>query len=121
LLSDLFEAEGRAPGPAPAWTAGLHALAARGYEVTLLHVLAPEEVEPGLAGDLKLLDSETGAAVEVTADAGLLARYRRGLAAWREELGRFCGARGMHYVPIETTLPIEDLLFAWLRQRGVLR
>ena len=134
LLSDLFDA-GRAGGTAraggtvgagesaaaPPWTAGLHALAARGYEVTLLHVLAPDEVEPELAGDLKLLDSETGAEVEVTADASLLERYRRGLAEWQEGLGRFCGARGMHYVPVETTLPAEELLFAWLRQRGVLR
>lgn len=121
LLSDLFEAGGHAPGPAPAWTAGLHALAARGYEVTLLHILSPDEVEPPLEGDLKLIDSETGAGVEVTADAGLLERYRRDLAAWQEKLGRFCGARGMHYVPLETTLPIEELLFAWLRQHGVLR
>jgi uncharacterized protein (DUF58 family) len=128
LLSDLFDA-GRAGSTTPAaasdaappWTAGLHALAARGYEVTLLHILAPDEVEPELAGDLKLLDSETGAGVEVTADAGLLERYRRGLAAWQEGLGRYCGARGMQYVPVETTLPAEELLFAWLRQRGVLR
>lgn len=118
LLSDLFDA-GRASGTA--WTGGLHALAARGYEVTLLHILSPDEIEPDLAGDFKLLDSETGAEVEVTADAGLLQRYHQGLAAWQEELGRFCGARGMHYVPVETTLPAEELLFAWLWQRGVLR
>jgi hypothetical protein len=49
-----------------------------------------------------------------------LQRYREGLAAWREELRRFCGARGMHYVPVETSLPFEELLFALLRQRGVL-
>jgi hypothetical protein len=27
----------------------------------------------------------------------------------------------MHYVPVDTSIPLEELLFAWLRQRGVLR
>jgi uncharacterized protein (DUF58 family) len=112
LLSDLLD-EG--------WADGLRALASRGFEVTLLHILAPDEVNPELAGDLKLLDIETGAEVEITADYDLLGRYQDGLAAWREELRRFCGARGMHYVPVETSVPFEELLFALLRQRGVLR
>jgi len=112
LFSDLLD-EG--------WADGLRALAWRGFEVTVLHILAPDEVAPELSGDLKLLDIETGAEVEVTADPDLLQRYRDGLASWQEELRRFCGARGIHYVPIETSVPFEELLFAWLRQRGVLR
>jgi uncharacterized protein (DUF58 family) len=133
LISDLFET---APVPAdrPAsqarpWADGLNALAARGFEVTVLHVLAPDEVDPGAAPwldegpgrDFRLLDSESGAAVEITADPDLLERYRRGVDAWQEEIRRFCGARGMHYVPVETSVPIEELLFAWLRHRGVLK
>ncbi len=113
----------------PGWAEGLRALASRGFDVTTLHILAPDEVNPetsdwlsgGPSGDFKLRDVETGAEVEITADYDLLERYRNGLAAWREELRRFCGARGMHYVPVETSLPFDELLFAWLRQRGVLR
>jgi uncharacterized protein (DUF58 family) len=115
LVSDLLE------GAPPGAGEGLNALAARGFEVTVLHVLAPDELRPELAGDLKLRDLETGAEVEITADEGLLRRYREGLAAWQDDLRRFCGARGMHYVPVETTLPLEELLFAWLRQQAVLR
>jgi uncharacterized protein (DUF58 family) len=120
LVSDLLE-EG--------WQEGLRALAARGFEVTVLHVLAPDEVDPeqaawlgeGASRDLKLRDVESGAEVEITADYETLQRYRQGLAAWREEIGRFCGARGIQYVPVETSVPFEELLFALLRQRGVLR
>jgi hypothetical protein len=125
LFSDLFDTT---PQPSnlptfqsPGWTDGLRALAWRGFEVTVLHILAPDEVNPDLSGDLKLLDVESGAEVEITADYDLLQRYRDGLAAWQEELRRFCGARGMHYVPVETSVPFEELLFAWLRQRGVLK
>jgi uncharacterized protein (DUF58 family) len=112
LLSDLMD-EG--------WADGLRALAARGFEVTVLHVLSPDEVNPQLVGDLRLHDVESGAEVEITADYDLLQRYREGLAAWQEELRAFCAARGMHYVPVETSTPFETLLFALLRQRGVLK
>jgi uncharacterized protein (DUF58 family) len=119
LLSDLLD---------DGWADGLRDLAARGFEVTVLHVLSPDEVDPGASSwlstaptrDFKLLDVETGLEVEITADFETLQRYREGLAVWREELRRFCGARGMHYVPIETSLPFEELLFALLRRRGVL-
>lgn len=117
------------PGPAllfsdlldDAWLEGLRSLAGRGFEVTVVQVLAPDEVNPDLNGDLKLLDSESAAAVEITADYDLLERYRKGLQDWREELRRFCIARGMHYVSLETSLPFDELLFAWLRRQGVLR
>jgi uncharacterized protein (DUF58 family) len=120
LISDLLE-EG--------WQEGLGALAARGFEVTVLHVLSPDETDPGQAAwlgegasrDLKLLDVESGAEVEITADYETLQRYRQGVAAWQGELARFCGARGIPYVPVETPVPFEELLFALLRQRGVLR
>jgi uncharacterized protein (DUF58 family) len=120
LFSDLLDER---------WPDGLNALAARGFEVSVLHLLAPEEVNPGMSpwlnaaatGDFKLRDVESGAEVEITADYELLERYRRGLADWQEELRRFCGARSMVYVPVETSLPLDDLLFAWLRRRGVLK
>jgi uncharacterized protein (DUF58 family) len=112
LLSDLMDDD---------WANGLNALAARGFDVSVLHILSPDEVNPNLTGDLKLLDSETKAAVEITGEYDLVERYRKGLADWQEELRRFCGARGMHYAPIETSIPIEDLLFARLRKHGILR
>ncbi|MGD8792757.1 MAG: DUF58 domain-containing protein [Anaerolineae bacterium] len=132
LLSDLFDTAPQPAPPSPAGSpvlAGLNSLAARGFDVTLLHVLAPDEADPGRAAwlgqgpsvDFRLLDSESGAGVEITADYDLLQRYRDGLAAWQAELRRFCGARGIYYVPVETSLPLEDLLFAWLRRWGVLR
>jgi uncharacterized protein (DUF58 family) len=112
LLSDLMD---------DAWADGLNALAARGFDVSVLHILSPDEVNPSLTGDLKLLDSETKAEVEITGEYDLIERYRKGLADWREEIRRFCSARGIQYAPIETSTPIEELLFARLRKHGILR
>jgi uncharacterized protein (DUF58 family) len=112
LLSDL-ENDG--------WMEGLRALASRRFEISVLHILAPDEVEPQMSGDLRLVDSEDHSEVEITADYDLLSRYKAGLSAWQEELHRFCTARGMLYIPLQTSLPLEDLLFAWLEKQGVLR
>ena len=112
VLSDLMD---------DGWLDGLRELSLRGFEVSLVHILAPDEADPQLEGDLKLLDVEGGSPVEITADYDLLARYRQNLAAWQAELRDFSRRRGMHYIPLVTTLPLDQLLFAWMRQRGVLR
>ena len=112
LLSDLMD---------DSWAVGLTALAARGFDVSVVHILSPDEISPDLTGDLKLLDSETKVEVEITGEYDLIERYRKGLADWQEELRRFCAARAMQYAPIETSIPIEELLFARLRKHGILR
>jgi uncharacterized protein (DUF58 family) len=112
VLSDLMD---------DGWLDGMRELALRGFEVSLVHILAPDEADPQLEGDLKLLDVEGGPAVEITADYDLLARYRQNLAAWQANVKDFSQRRAMHYIPLVTTLPLDQLLFTWMRQRGVLR
>lgn len=124
-----YAASSRRPGPLlvfsdlmdDGWLDGLRDLTAGGYEISLVHILAPEEADPQLEGDLKLLDSEGGQAVEITGDYDLLSRYRQNLAVWQEQVKDFSQRRRMHYVPLVTTLPLDQLLFAWMRQRGVLK
>jgi hypothetical protein len=120
ILSDLLEPIHQSANPL-FHKSPFDALVAKGFEVTLLHILSPEEINPDLIGDLKLIDSENGAEVEITADYDFLERYRSGFGAWQAELRNFCGVRGMNYIPLETTLPLEELLFAWMRQYSVLK
>jgi uncharacterized protein (DUF58 family) len=122
-----YLARARHPGPlllisdllGPGWESGLRALASRRFEVIVLHVLSPQEVSPGLEGDLRLVDSENGAAVEITADYDLLQRYRSRVAAWQDHLRQTCAALGAHYVFIETTTPLEELVLAYLRRYDI--
>ncbi len=111
LISDLLD---------PSWEEGLTALFARRFDVLVLHVLAPQEVDPDVEGDLELVDSETGHSVEITADYDLLARYRDSLNAWRAQIRDFCVRREMSYVFVETTTPLRELLLAHLRLHAVL-
>jgi len=113
LISDLFSPAG--------YVEGLTALAAWGYEVAVIHVLAPDEVEPPLAGDLRLLDVETGQPQDVTIDGRMRALYRARLAAWRDEIQATCRARDVHYVPVETDVPFDRVVLYDLRRVGLLK
>ena len=113
LVSDLFSPAG--------YQAGLGHLQGRGYEVGVLHLLAPDELDPPLAGDLRLIDVETGAPQDITLDGGLRDLYRRRVAAWRDEIEAYCLKRGMHYVPVSTGTPWDELVLYTLRRRGLIR
>ncbi|MBE2197046.1 MAG: DUF58 domain-containing protein [Anaerolinea sp.] len=113
VLTDLLSPNG--------YQEGLNALQARGYEVGIIHLLSPDEVQPPLSGDLKLLDVETGAEAEITLDATTLALYRERLGSWLAEIGVYCARRHIHYIPITTDLPWEKLVMQTLRVKGVLK
>jgi len=119
IFSDLFETD--VSSPPRLLASSFTPLLARRFEISLIHLLSPDEVDPPLTGDLRLLDAESGHAVEITADYESLARYKAGLAAWQTEIREWCGQRNIAYVPVTTDTPFEEFIFAFLRQRGILK
>lgn len=98
---------------------GLTALTGRGFQVTAIQVLAPEEWTPDKYGDLKLVDSETGAPQEIT-----FGKYR--LKAYQQTVRRFCGrlkerceSRGVRYFQATSETPLQTLLLKQLRAARV--
>lgn len=67
VLSDFLDAS--------PFDAAITRAASAGHDVVLVQVLAREELEPDLDGDLALEDAETGAVVEVTVDARAIEAY----------------------------------------------
>jgi uncharacterized protein (DUF58 family) len=113
LISDLLSPNG--------YQDGLNALQSRGYEVGLIHLLSPDEVEPPVSGDLKLVDVETGQDAEITLDPTTLNQYRERLREWQSEIANYCAGRGVHYIPVTTDLPWEQLVMQTLRIKGVVK
>lgn len=111
LLSDLLD---------PGADRVIRELAATGSEVIVLHVLSPEELDPTLEGDVRLVDVESGDGIDVTVDLATIDDYKGRLAAWQEGFADLAAKRGVSYVPISTDLPLADLVFAELRRRRVL-
>lgn len=112
LLSDLLS---------PSWERALAKLAGRSGEVAVLHTLSPQELRPALGGDVRLIDRETGAAVSVTLNNDAIRLYGQRLDEWRGSVESFCSRHGMCYVPIDTSQPIETVVFDLLRRRGLVR
>lgn len=124
-----FMQTARTPGPLllcsdlldPGWKDALSALSSRPFEITVMHTLAPQELEPELDGDFKLVDVEGGPAVEISADLDLLRRYREHLATWRAEIESFCNGRNIAYFPVNTAVPVEEFVLSQMRRRGALK
>jgi uncharacterized protein (DUF58 family) len=110
LISDLFD---------PNVERAISELAGTRCEVAVLHTLSADELDPPLEGDLRLVDRETGDAVNVTADLYTLDAYRARLATWQARLDEVSTKRRVAYLPTPTTLPLADLVFAELRRRQV--
>ena len=110
LLSDLLD---------PSSERVLRELAATGSELIVLHVLSPDELDPQLEGDLKLVDSESGERIDVTVDLATIDDYKARLGAWQDALADLATKRRASYVPLSSDVNLNDLVFAELRRRRV--
>ena len=113
LLSDMLSPSG--------YLMGLNAVQSRGNEVSLIHLLSPDEAEPPALGDVKLVDSETGQTSEITLDAQTRVQYKQRLQAWQAEIATHCHGRGVHYIPLITDQSWEKIILTTMRQQGMLK
>jgi hypothetical protein len=90
-------------------------------DVYVLHVLAAEEVNPSMTGDLQLVDVEDGDVADVTISAPLLARYKTNLDAFCASAKDFCTRRGMVYMFTDNQMSFETLVLSWMRKRGLVK
>lgn len=113
ILSDFLDKGGYADG--------LRYLLARELDLYVIQVLSPQEIDPALAGDLKLVDMEDGDTAEVTISRPLLDKYKATLQAYCTELKNHCTRRGITYLFTSTRVPFDTLVLSCLRQRGLIR
>jgi uncharacterized protein (DUF58 family) len=111
VLSDFLDPAG--------YEVGLNALIGRGFQVNAIQILAPEELNPGTYGDLRLVDSETGVMQEVTFGKYRLKAYQQTVQNFCQRLREFCSGRGMSFFSVSSEMPLEQLLLKQLRQAEV--
>jgi uncharacterized protein (DUF58 family) len=109
LISDLLDPAG--------YERGIRALLERRFDVHVLHLLDPEEMNPTLGGDMQLIDSETGELRDLTVDAEALRDYRDRLRAFLERAESFCRTHEIGYHRVVTDTPVEAFVVAQLRGR----
>lgn len=113
VLSDFLDPAG--------YEAGLSALLGRGFQVDVIQILAPEELSPTTFGDLRVVDSETGAEEEVTFGRHRLKTYQRTVQNFLQRLREYCKARGINCFTVTSDTSLQDLLLRQLRQAEVWR
>ncbi|MFG0263301.1 MAG: DUF58 domain-containing protein, partial [Novipirellula sp. JB048] len=98
LLTDLMDKQG--------YEAALRMLIGRRMDVFVMHILSPEEIEPPLRGDRKLIDVEDRDEAEITLNSHVLTKYRETVNAFIAEAKRFCAKRSIVYLPVRTDTPV---------------
>jgi uncharacterized protein (DUF58 family) len=119
VISDFLAGD---PDTGPAdWGPALAGLRTRRQEPVLWQVLSPDEEQPRLAGDFKLVDAESGRHRELTITPGVLAEYDRALHALRSRLRQAAAAAGGRLVHSDSAADLEATMLAGLRAGVVKR
>lgn len=113
LLSDFFDPSG--------YEEGLKKLVSTGSDIYAIQILAPEEIDPQVSGDLKLLDSETNSYTEISTSRDLLKRYKKNKDDFCDAIRKFCLARGLNYNLAPSDTPIEKITLEVLRKGGLFK
>lgn len=111
LISDFLDKGG--------YPEALRYLVGRQMDIYALQVLSPQEVEPDLAGDLKLVDCEDDDVAEITISKPLMDRYKANLQAYCEAIRAYCSQRGVVYYLARSDSSFETLVLTYLRHRGL--
>ncbi len=113
LLSDMMDKNG--------YENAIRALVARQYDVYVIQIFSPEELEPELVGDLQLIDCEDGDLADISVSPRLLQRYKATLQAFVAEIRQFCSRRGIVHMTCSTDQDVDVLVASYLRSRGLVR
>ena len=120
ILSDFLDPSGYADG--------FKLLSGRGFSVTAIHVISPEETDPRIhtentptGGDWLVEDTETGETKAVTINAETLQQYRTQQAVFCNNLQRFCTDQGVGYTQLKSDMPIEPFILQELHRIGVIQ
>lgn len=93
------------------------------FDGYVLHLLCPQEIDPekaGVVGDVRLVDMEDSQIEEVSVSGVLLERYRATLQAFCGHVKQSAVDRGLVYLAGDTSVPFDDLVLHYMRERGLL-
>ncbi len=108
VLSDLYDADGV--------VSAMNALRFQKFDPYVVHIVSPQEIDPSLLGDVRLLDAESDRHRDVTLTESLLKKYRATFAEHCDGIERFCRSKEIGYVRCRTDVPFQDTVVHMLRR-----
>jgi hypothetical protein len=112
ILSDFFDKGG--------YENGLRYVSGGKYDLFAVQILAPQEIDPDLQGDLKLRDVEDDDMAEVSITQPLMKQYKSNLNAYCLAVKDYITRRGGTYLFASSAVPFDTLVLNYLRERGLL-
>ncbi len=113
LISDLLDPRG--------WRPAVDLLLARRHRVFLVHIVAPSEENPDLAGAIRLIDREDGRKLDVRVDKRLLGIYQKSFKTFCRRVERYAMSKEIGHARLRTDLPFDEAILSLLRRGGVVR
>jgi len=114
LFSDLFDYQG--------FKEGLYHLLYNRVDIIVLHILSEEDLVPDFSGPIKLIDSETGAVLNLTMDREAAEAYKKVISEYFLEVEKLCLQNRIEYIRVSSSTPFEDLILKYMRQgSGILQ
>lgn len=111
VISDLLTSEWRS----------LVQLRASGSDISIIHILCDEDLNPEHSGDLELVDTESRERLAVSVTDDISRSYRARIQLWRQQVQDTARGTGSQYMPVDANDDVEELLLRTWRQAGVLR
>ena len=103
------------------WASAVTKLQSRGDDLTVVHVLAPQDVVSDVLGEVDLVDIETGRRVPVSISTAVAAAHDNRAEAWLADVAGRCRHVGAGYVELRTDEELRTALRRAWRAAGVLR
>lgn len=89
-----------------------------GLEPFAVQLLSPTELDPDFSGDLRFVDVETNATIDVSGVGQLLDIYNQHLNAFTTQIATLTRQRQGRYIMLSTEDSIESMLFETLLRKG---
>ena len=107
---------------------GFKLLAGRGFSLTAIHLMSPEEVDPQMyveststGADWLVEDAETGETRAVTINPETLSQYQHQQQTFCDALQRLCTDQGVGYAQLKSDAPIEPFILHELHRTGLIQ
>jgi uncharacterized protein (DUF58 family) len=113
VISDFFDGHG--------FEGALDILRHFRHDIFVIHLASHEEIDPGLRGELLLVDAENNTTREITITPSLLTAYKTEFAKYCEAVESYCGRYQLGYVRTTTDFPFEELILKVFRQGRFLK
>jgi hypothetical protein len=111
VLSDFFDPAG--------YDSALNLLRFQRFEILLVQVLDPGEIDPGFSGDFELEDCETGRRIDVNCNQSVRSAFKVAFESFQDSLKRYCLETRSGLLQAKTTDPFDDLILRVLRERRI--